>query len=371
MKQLLFLFIALLGSSLISAPTLYRLDLKILSTEASLARVSLTTGKALQFQTAFEPGMQILFEDLYPGANWAHPVRYKLVDKAGVIKETIEDRFPPSDWSQATLVSGEDSRVSTNIEFKIKSLEGKYRVANQDRYYAIFINGQADKRHWNDFSFLYRVLTQVYGYSPKNIFIADSNFQTAAPDLDGNGTNDIQYASDVAGVTTLLKDAKDKVSANDHLLLAINDHGDLKEGQATLVLKDRDMKVAEFAPLFSEIKAKTVLSIFEQCYSGGFVRPVVARDRVAMAAATNSEFSWASMDLNFNEFIYHVISAFAHQRHDGTPVESDLNRDNFVSAQEAFAFAAAKDQRAESPFLESFNNSAGSVSIGVVSKNVK
>jgi hypothetical protein len=84
-----------------------------------------------------------------------------------------------------------------------------------------------------------------------------------------------------------------------------------------------------------------------------------------MAGATNQEFSWASQDLNFDEFIYHVVAAFARQTHDGKPLNTDLNRDGNVSAQEAFAYAIANDSRPESPLLESSVNAGLAAKIGL------
>jgi hypothetical protein len=42
-----------------------------------------------------EPGVMV-FVDLKPAANWAHPCRYLLFDaSSGVIRERIEGQFPP------------------------------------------------------------------------------------------------------------------------------------------------------------------------------------------------------------------------------------------------------------------------------------
>ena len=67
----------------------------------------------------------------------------------------------------------------------------------------------------------------------------------------------------------------------------------------------------------------------------------------------------------FDEFIYLVISAFAHQNYKGEPVNADINGDNKISAQEAFGYAVAHDQQSESPVLEAAENSGQSALMGL------
>jgi hypothetical protein len=321
--------------------------------------IRLAGGRQVALQAPLPPaGTQVQFIDLKPGANWSHPALIRVRDAAGKVIEEIPVRRPPEGLNRLLP-------PAAPVQFKLNDLGGKLKVGDPKRYYALLINGAADQRHWNDFSFLYRVLTQVYGYLPEQIFVADSNFIGNSPDLDGDGKPDIRYESTVAGVKDLMTSLKAQVPPEAQLLVATDDHGDQLEGESTLVLNDQDLKASEFAALLKEIPAGTVLSIHEPCYSGGFVRPSVGSRRVAMAAAMNFELSWASPDLDFDEFIYQVVSAFAFQRHDGTPVAADANGDGLVSAQEAFGFAVANERRAESPLLEAENGSGASAAIGL------
>jgi hypothetical protein len=84
-----------------------------------------------------------------------------------------------------------------------------------------------------------------------------------------------------------------------------------------------------------------------------------------MSASTDRELSWASMDLVWDEFIYRVISAFAHQTHDGKPVDADTDGDGRVSAREAYGWAVAHDQRPESPVAEDGVNTGFLAQIGL------
>lgn len=328
--------------------------------------VELMNGKSLYLGTPLTNGVRVLFEDLHPGANWSHPARYSVVGIAGEIVKTVSANFPPRNFNELLpVVAGDPVRPGNSVDFKMDDFQGKYRVANPSGYHAILINGQADQRHWNDFSFLYRVLTQIYGYAKSNIFVLDGAFKDRQGDLDGDGTQDIGHSSNSTDLKEVLGMLKGRLGIHDQLLIAVNDHGSTEGDESTIVLYDGEMKSSEFATLLKDLPAGRLLSIYEQCFSGGFVRPSVGQRRVSMAAATNQEYSWASMDLLFDEFIYHVISAFAMQTHGGTPVKSDLNADGKISAQEAFAYATGADKRPESPVLEAFKNAGFSAQMGV------
>jgi hypothetical protein len=322
-------------------------------------------GKSVHLNTVIRPGFQVIFEDLVPGANWGHPAVIKVLNPLGAIVEQVRTTRPPEGIEDAPQMWGTQMRPVGKVEFKINVFEGKLKVKDPSKFWAVLINGHADRRHWNDFSFLYRVLTQVYGYNKDHIFVADGSFKDRDCDLDGDGKCEILYGSKTAEIKAMMNEVKDKVQAGDHFVLAVNDHGGSTGGESTIVTMDGEMRMSEFKPLLAAIKADKVLTMYEQCFSGGFVRASTAYKRVSMAAAKDSEYSWASMDLNFDEWIYHAIAAFARQSYKGEVVSVDLTREGKVSAQQAFAHSVAKDQRQESPLLESYKNSGAAATIGL------
>lgn len=352
------------ASSVIAEPVVY--NVTPLFTDPS-GELDLLGGKKLRIQTPLSRGFQVHFEDTMPGANWGHPARFKVVAPDGTIVESIDVKLPPEQLSAAPVLGPSRSRGTNaaQVKFSLSDHEGKLKVKDPSKFYAFLLNGRADQRHWNDFSFLYRVLTQVYGYKKENIIVADGAFKSRSPDLDGDGAEDIEYGSTLEDVKTVMQKLKETLKHEDQLLIAVNDHGSQLDGESTIVLYDGEIKASQFAKLLDAVPAGRVLSIYEQCFSGGFVRPSVGTRKVSMAAATDSEYSWASMDLLFDEFIYHVIVAFAMQTHDGKAVASDLNKDGRVSAQEAFAYAVANDQRRESPLLETGTNAGTSATLGL------
>ncbi len=343
--------------------------------------IELTGGSIVPLKEALEPGTKVVFEDLMPGANWGHPARLKVLRHGREVLSQLL-RLPPRFLAHAKKpkpvmgpmpVAGTTPAEAPVAEepnlleakFTINSLKGVHRVTTPEKFHAILINGNPDQRHWNDFSFLYRVLVQVYGYLPANIHVADSTHKETKGDLDGSGQNRIQHASSIDGVKGLFAQLKDKLKPTDQVLLVVNDHGSIVENETTIVLQDAEMKSSEFAALVRALPTKRILAIFEQCFSGGFVRPVAEDQTVAMSASSNREFSWSTADMRFNEFLYHVISAFAFQTHDGKPVMADKDANGKVSAQEAFSYAVHKDEMAESPMLEAAPNSGLTPLIGV------
>ncbi len=301
------------------------------------------------------------FSDDHPGANWEHPARILFYQSGKLVAEIPVSR-PIQGLSKRFKLSPpltDDWPV-----FKISSFDGKYRIKSPSSFHALLINGFGDDRHWNDFSYLYRVLTQVYGYLPGNIHVADSNYQESRSDLDNDGIPDIRYGSLMKDIQTLFAQLKEKLTRGDQLLLVVNDHGSIKDGESTIILFDGEMKASEFAMLLGALPSERILSVFEQCFSGGFVRPTVAKGRVSVAASTNTEISWASEDGVFNEFLYQFTSAFGYQKHDGTPVNADIDGGGRVTAREAYSYAVANDKSWESPFLEASKNSNTAFTLG-------
>lgn len=336
--------------------------------------VELEGGELVPLAEANTPNSKVIFEDMMPGANWGHPAVIRVVRQG---KELLRRalRLPPRGLADLKKIVPTKASVASEpaeseadpmeVKFALVDHKGKYKVENPAKFHALMVNGNPNQRHWNDFAFLYRTLTSVYGYLPENIHVADSANKETKGDLDGSGKNQIAYASTVKSVKDLFASLKEKLKPEDQLLVVINDHGSVKENETTIVLFDGEIKASEFAGMVKALPTKRILAIFEQCFGGGFVRPLADDETVAMAASTNREFSWSSPDLRFDEFLYYVTAAFAHQTHDGKPVSADTNKNGKISAQEAFSFAVERDSMAESPVLEAAPNSGVATNIGL------
>lgn len=323
--------------------------------------------RSIRFKTLLKPGFRVEFEDKFPGANWGHPAVYRVRDERGKVVEEIHSLLPPVELPRAKKLSDllASSPESNAVPMEVKDLGGALRIKESGRHFALLFNGHADQRHWNDFSFLYRTLTTVYGYDKGNIIVADGIHRGTMPDLDGDGVPDITHGSSLDDLKRIIDELKARLKKSDHLLLVVNDHGGTNGKESTILLFEGEITASEFGKLLAQLPPDKMLSIYEQCFSGGFVRPSIQDSRVAMAAATNTEFSWATADLRFDEFLYHLTSAFAMQTHEGIPVNADLNADGRISAQEAFSYASGKDSAPESPVLEASANSGMASAIGI------
>jgi len=343
-------------------------DITRLSSSTSRT-IPLMSGQRVTFQQPVPRGGRVLFKDWMPRANWTHRATYEMLSPDSRVLESLEARFPPAGLGKSTpLISGKaiSSRLVTNADFKLDTFQGTMKVKDPKHFYAVLINGAGNDRHWNDLSFLYRVLTQIYGYDPANIFAADSNYIKEHADFDGDGRPDILYETTLSGVRDLMHQLAKTITPEDQLVVAVDDHGGLNlSGDVVIALADDLMTAGEFGKLITNIPAKRVLSIFEPCFSGGLVRPVVSEQRVAMAAAANNESSWQTADDMWDAFIFPVISGFARQLPDGTPIAIGSGDPIQVNAKQAFIYALGMDTAAESPFLEAAPNSGFATTIGL------
>ena len=331
-----------------------------------LRNLSLIGGEkiAIPNETRKTPG-KVVFEDLVPGANWGHPAKLKFYSANGALVQETNVTRPPEQLEEQWVAPEELFQRPKAPKFDLQDYQGAWRVKDPSLFHAFLINGNANQRHWNDFSFLFRVLTQVYGYDKSNIWVYDSHYKEIAPDLDGDGKPDIQFGSTVAEVREGFSRLKSSLTKADRLLVVMNDHGSFENKLSKVILKDGDVDANEFGTWINGAGDAKVLSLFEQCFSGGFVRRALGPSHVALAASKDEELSWATPDLAFDEFFYHVIAAFAGQDHEGNRLPRDPASDNKISAKEAFAYAIQKDRRPESPLLEAANNSGDAAQIGL------
>lgn len=326
--------------------------------------VPLIGKREVHLKMAADPAHRIVFEDKFPRANWGHPGVVRVLSASGEVLEEVIVNSPPKAFFRAKADAGIPLPIPTKAQVRLTS-DRRWFVTDPSKHYALLLNGNASQRHWNDFAFLYRVLIEVYGYDRSRIFVADSFHKETLNDFDGDGKPDIEFDSTLTGIKGLFTRLKETLPRDSDLLVVVNDHGETRDGESFLVVEDGEIRASEFSQWLKEIPSQRAISLFQQCFGGGFVRPAVGDYRVALAASTNQEFSFATADLNFDEFLYHLTTALAGQTHEGKAISADANRDGRISIQEAFAYATAHDTTTESPLLESFPNSGFAALLGL------
>jgi hypothetical protein len=325
------------------------------------------------------------FIDDYPLANWEHPCRYVFVDQEKNIL-LLDGTTPPKKLGELERLSGFEISEKNKIDGFIPRSNFKSSLAatNQkvDHCYAVLISGGYDIynnwiRYWNDMSFIYRTLTQVYGYRDDHIYVLMSDgddpsddrhgydestywFDSSPLDLDGDGDNDVDYPATGTSITTVFNELQGTLKEDDYLFIFTTDHGGLDyDPEATpqdtvLYLWGDSIRDDQFAAEVNKISAgcEAISIMMEQCNSGGFVDDLIPgpQPRVIATAADATESSWAmEPDYLYDEFSYYWTSAMAGEDPFGTVINADTNRDGAVSMREAFNYAQSQDTAWETP----------------------
>ena len=182
-------------------------------------------------------------------------------------------------------------------------------------------------------------------------------------DLDGDGTDDINYSATRSNLSKVFNDLKGKVKSDEQVFVFVTDHGSRHDGESYICLWNGDeISASEFAKEINKIEfGSRKHVVLGQCYSGGFIEPLLSscgNISVATASKANEE-SCAMADLRYDEFLYHWISAAAGRTPDGQTVDADKNGYAGVSAYEIFRYAEDSDTKNENPQYSSRVESLG------------
>ena len=236
---------------------------------------------------------------------------------------------------------------------------------NQSNNWAVIISGgvRSDvnwERYWNDCSAIYKCLRQTYNYSRERIIVVMSDgkssgldrrmnnetYMSSPLDLDGDGTDDINYSATRSNLSNVFNYLKGQVKSDEQVLIFVTDHGGRRNNESYICLWNEDViSASEFAEEVKKINSHSKKHVvLGQCYSGGFIFPLSSCSNITITTASmKEELSWSSSDNLYDEFLYHWISAAAGRTPDGTVVNADLNGYDGVSAEEIFRYAQTND----------------------------
>lgn len=126
-----------------------------------------------------------------------------------------------------------------------------------------------------------------------------------------------------------------------------------------------DYALADLLEPFCQ-KGINVNVVLGQCHSGGFNDDLTKVGCVVASACTGEESSNSTVDMYYDEFVYHWTSAVNGADHCGNPVNADTNSDGYVSMEEAFEYAKNNDVYAfeDSPDRETPQYTSTPLSIG-------
>ena len=278
----------------------------------------------------------LVFVDLQPQAGWNHQCKYIYVPKER------NANMNPLCWAIDSVCPPANIKLlPAKIQVKYQSKAPVKKVAPGSNAsgganpaaghtYAVIISGglvpTANKeRYWNDCSFIYQTLHTTYGVPRNNIKVImadgtdsgedmmnDNEELVSSPlDLDGDGTDDVQYAATKANVKTVFDGLKN-LGDNDHLFVFVTDHGgrDKAKNKSYIKLwKDERLYPEELDSCLNNINAGYITVLLGQCYSGGFVEDLKRTNRTILTACQENELSYGCQDIPYDEFLYRWTSA--------------------------------------------------------------
>lgn len=331
-----------------------------------------------------------IFVDENPCANWAHECSiytfsntgYEDVDTIPVIQHYM---LPPNETMELVSVSHSASTrgLGVNVPIMTPSFMIKPDLNVAAKTYAIIINGgyyasQNHIRYWKDCSMIYQTLVKTYkvprsnidvliadGTDPRNdMRLLNGSYISSPLDLDLDGLNDIEYAATEENIAYVLSELEVKLKKEDHLFVFMIGHGVgfdsansvsnfLVWGEdANAIANHRRLFDYELAEMLDGIVANgvNVNVVAGQCYAGGFIDDLEDIGCVVTTASAADEPSYAmtssnnSLNLQFDEFMYHWTSAMNGFDTLGNYIDADTDNNGSVSMVEAFMYAKLNDQ---------------------------
>ena len=332
-----------------------------------------------KIQTVFDDTINVehtaylFFIDKKPYANWQHECIYLLLSERDSSISHVESQSPPKGlYSNYNLVKETDlSAPIKNIANMSNSLNTT-SCSNNINKYAIIINGGIDAvhnnlRYWNDCSFIYKTLTETYGYSKNNIYVLMSDGTNPAVDinegenqyisqdldLDGDGEDDIEYVANKENITYVFNSLSNRMVAGDELFIFTIDHGGIANGNYVLCLWGENITSSEFATEVDKIRKDCFINIvMGQCKSGGFYNDLYAHNRVLSLATQPSENSYGYIN-SYDIFVHNITSALNGSNFYGDIVNADYDNNGVVTMSEAFSYAYENRYYLEHPIQES------------------
>ena len=305
----------------------------------------------------------LVFVDEKPNEGWEHPCKYIYINARSVTRDyfVVDSVCPPADVVLTPAVKnniyGENATMKPYVP-KILSNDPNPAAGNT---YAVILNGgmcltSNREAYWNDCSFIYKTLRNIYGIPKSNIKVIMSDgtdegddlnlgvggYASSPLDLDDDSIPDIEYAATKENLQTVLNEMAQKLTDDDHLMIFVAGHGgyDSKKQSSYLYLWDK-MKLYpnELNNYLEPIDAGFISIVMGQCNSGGFIDPLKKTNRIIATACAENERSYGSTTIPFEEFLYHWTSAVNGYDAYGEKVSVKEN----IPIMDAQAYAARND----------------------------
>lgn len=150
-------------------------------------------------------------------------------------------------------------------EFCAESLIRMKAATSESNNWAVIISGGANvefnfERYWNDCSAIYKCLREDYNYRRDRIFVIMSDgksdsldqrrlisggYTSSPQDLDGDGTDDINYSATKSNISKVFDYLGDHVTSEEQVLIFVTDHGATDNGKSYIWLWDDKLMSAD------------------------------------------------------------------------------------------------------------------------------
>ena len=321
--------------------------------------------------------------DKEPLQGWLESFDYIFVDKTTGRVTWKYSQAKPKSFTLWQKFYGKDPIIQNEPLFDFSSHRRPVRLPSivkpsNGTNYAVIISGGANSqdnhiRYWNDCSAMYKALVSQYGYAKQNIYLLISdgsslnidrnrdtqNNPTLPPDLDsspldldGDGQNETIRPAVKNEINTVFNELSAKITANDNLFVFTTDHGN-KTGSLNLWNWEL-LSPSELAQQIDKVKARYISILLLQCFSGAFIEPLSARNRVISTASSANEYSWGIPGINGYEIYFREwLAAMLGEYPNRYQVNADANNDGYVTMKEAFQYAKSHDSSGETPQYKS------------------
>ena len=177
-----------------------------------------------------------------------------------------------------------------------------------------------------------------------DITMEDNSVVSSLLDLDGDGTDDIDYAATKENIKAVFSRLSNRIYSRDHLLVFIVGHGYKdKASYISLWGNEDNLYPQELSDYVKDIKAGYITFVLGQCFSGGFIDALKADNRLILVACGKDEKSWTRPDIPYDEFVSLFTSALSHVNIFDEEVDADYDKDGVVTLLEAYRYAEEND----------------------------
>jgi hypothetical protein len=320
----------------------------------------------------------MVFADEAPLFNWGHPCRYLFYTADnGVLYKEEQAEFPPyliNPPESFELFHEMVPKPSETLLWPPFHKPPRIKKIPWGKRYAVLFSGASNNRHVNDLEFLYRTLIDHYAFMPENIYVLNFdgsiNYSGVPHPVAAWPGDSTPYRMPVHGkgtrtdLDTVFDELKTRLQGSDLLLIHTNNHGGRSTESYLCTYSGPSYGATDFATELATLPRITYLMVMmEQCFSGGFVEPILAHSpalHTSVATACNATSSSIGGP-SFDPFARDWIAAMHGQTSSGGSLvfDPDSNHNTRVSAQEAFNYANAVKDPYDTPVYNHSSVNAG------------